>query len=152
MSDKSLKKTVNPRGTHLQIAEAIREDIKHGVYTKRLPTMTDLTHLHDVSRSVIHRALHILKEEGLLEPVQGVGWYVAGRSERRPADAVIREAITKHYQPGDKLSEAALCQLTGHSRLSIRSALARLEGQGIVSPATPRGRTILAISTDKEAS
>lgn len=134
-----------PRGSHLRVAHTIRLAVEQGTYSNRLPTMTELTRIHGVSRSVIHRALNLLKGEGLVESVQGVGWYVAGSGDLRPADVRIREEIANgRYLPGEKLpSEAELGQLTGLSRVSIRNALARLEGEGLLSPATPRGRTVV---------
>lgn len=147
--------STNPRDTHLRIAAIVRHAVEEKLpgYRKRLPTVSELSARHAVSRGVIHRALHLLKDEGLVEPVQGVAWYVAGSVDRRSTDERIRDMLTGAYQPGDKLpSEGALGSHLGLSRVSIRYALARLEGEGLISKATPRGRTILAISTDKEAS
>lgn len=155
MYNRSLKTGTVPRGTHLLVADIIRKTIELGGYTDdRLPTMRELTSIHGVSRSVVGRALNLLKDEGLVEPVQGVAWYVAGSGDHRPADVRMREMITNGtYSPGQPLpSEKKLTEQFGLSRVSIRGALARLEGEGLISKATPRGRTILAISTDKEAS
>lgn len=155
MYNRSLKTgAVVPRGTHLIVADIIRKTIELRGYTDRLPTMRELTGIHGVSRSVVGRALNLLKDEGLVEPVQGVAWYVTGSGDHRPADVRMREMITSGtYTPGQPFpSEKELTEQLGLSRVSIRGALARLEGEGLISKATPRGRTILAISTDKEAS
>lgn len=149
MSDRSS----TPRGTYLQVANTIRETIERGHYTDRLPTMRELGITHVVSRSVIHRALHLLKDQGIVEPVAGLAWYVANTGDRRPIDLRTREMIRHDYEPGDRLpGEITLAARLGVSRVSMRSALAHLEGQCIISEATPRGRIVLAISTDKEAS
>jgi DNA-binding GntR family transcriptional regulator len=39
---------------------------------------------YNVSRSTIERALATLKAEGVIESVQGAGWFVAGTGDRRP--------------------------------------------------------------------
>lgn len=139
--------SVNPRGTHLQVADAVRTAVttRREGYTGRLPSMTRLCNEHHVSRSVIHRALHRLKDEGLLEPVQGVAWYVTGTVDTRPADVRIKETLsTLGFQPGQRiLSEAELVEHLDLSRVTVRRALAQLEGQGLISAATTKGRTLL---------
>lgn len=145
----------NPRDTYLHVASVVRHSVENNLpgYCKRLPTVSELADTHAVSRNTVHRALHLLKDEGLIEPVQGVAWYVAGTVDRRTPDERIQEMLVGAFRPGDKLpSEGVLCQHLGVSRVTVRSALGRLQGRGIISEATPRGRIVLAISTDKEAS
>lgn len=154
MSNSSPSAAPAPRDTYLLIARALRAAIEQSVYTEQMPRVRDLAKAHGVSRSVIHRSLRVLRDEGLIESVQGVAWYVAGSGDRRPLDIRLRELINANdYRPGDRFpGEIGLSRQLGVSRISIRSALARLEGEGLISAATPQGRTILAISTDKEAS
>jgi DNA-binding GntR family transcriptional regulator len=145
----------NPRDTYLHIAAVVRHAVENQLpgYRKRLPTVSELADFHRVSRNTVHRALHLLKDENLIEPVQGVAWYVAGTVDQRTPDERIREMLVGAFRPGDRLpSEGKLCSQLGISRVTVRSALARLQGEGLISEASPQGRTILAISTDKEAS
>lgn len=154
MYNRSPEMDRHPRGTHELVADTIRKTIKQHIYTDRLPTMRELSGIYGVSRSVIHRALNLLRDDGLVEPVQGVAWYVTSSVDRRPADARLRDLISKGvYAPGSLLpGENQLTELLGLSRVSVRTALARLEGEGLLGEATSRGRIVLAISTDKEAS
>ena len=137
--------TSSARDTRLHIAESIRKTIQSKGYTERLPTVSEFAEMFAVSRGTIHRALHILKEEGLIEPVQGVAWYITGTVDTRPADIRVREALTElGFQKGQRiLSETELAEHLGLSRITIRRGLAHLEGEGVVSAASPKGRTLL---------
>ena len=43
-----------------------------------LPSEADLSERYDVSRVTVRRALDVLRDEGMLDSRQGVGWFVAG--------------------------------------------------------------------------
>lgn len=144
----------NPRGTHLFIADIIRQTIRLGGYREGLPSLRELMVTHAASRGVIDRALNLLKEEGLVESVKGLGWFVTGTGDRRPTEVRMREFLRSgDFAPGDTFaSENDLTARLGISRVSVRRALGILEGEGLLSKATPRGRTVLTLSTDKEES
>jgi DNA-binding GntR family transcriptional regulator len=54
------------------------------------------------------------------------------------ADAIVRAAVERRIQPGDRLLETDLARELGISRVPVREALRLLESQGIVVVA-PRG-------------
>jgi DNA-binding GntR family transcriptional regulator len=66
------------------------------------------------------------------------------RVERDPrADAVIREAIvTGRFQPNQRLVEAELTRAFGVGRSAVRTALARLEQEGLVEHERHRGARV----------
>lgn len=74
----------SPRDTYLQVSESLRQKITKGEITEELPSQAKLVDAYGVSRSTIERALSALRSEGVIEPVQGAGWYVAGTGDRRP--------------------------------------------------------------------
>ncbi|MDQ0910186.1 DNA-binding GntR family transcriptional regulator [Streptomyces canus] len=74
----------SPRGTYLEVSESLREKISKGEITEALPSQSALVSDYSVSRSTIERALATLKVEGVIESVQGAGWFVSGTGDRRP--------------------------------------------------------------------
>jgi DNA-binding GntR family transcriptional regulator len=74
----------SPRGTYLQVSDSLRQQICEGGITEALPSQAALMSAYNVSRSTIERALATLKAEGVIESVQGAGWFVAGTGDRRP--------------------------------------------------------------------
>lgn len=141
-----------PRNTHLTIVEDLRKKIQDGVYTRELPNTSELALQHAVSHSVAVRAVNILKDEGVVDAVHGVGLFVAGSTDTRPvADRIIEILRAGEYPVGALFAtETELSQRLGVSRNKLRTALARLEGQGLIAT-HGRGRTVLAIP-DKERS
>jgi len=59
-------------------ARLLRSQIEDGTITKRLPSAKTPSQEHGVSHITAERALAILKNEGLIIPVIGKGYYVAG--------------------------------------------------------------------------
>jgi len=141
-----------PRNTHLTIADDLRRKIQDGVYTRELPTTSELALQHAVSHSVAVRAVNILRDEGTLDAVQGVGLFVAGTVDTRPVTDQIIEMLRSGEFPVGALfpSETELSQRLGVSRNKLRTALARLEGQGLITT-RGRGRIVTALP-DKERS
>jgi DNA-binding GntR family transcriptional regulator len=63
----------------------------------------------------------------------------------------LRSAILNgHFEPGQRLVERKLCELTGVSRTSVREALRCLEAEGLIVNIPNRGPTVALIS-EKEA-
>jgi len=63
---------------YVQLAELLRAQIEGGTITKRLPSVKTLSQEHGVSHITAERALTRLKNDGLIVPVIGKGYYVAG--------------------------------------------------------------------------
>jgi DNA-binding GntR family transcriptional regulator len=59
-----------------QLADILREGIRDGTYTGRLPSAKTLSQEHGVSHKTTERALHALVDEGLAVAVVGKGFYV----------------------------------------------------------------------------
>ncbi|MQA77942.1 MAG: FCD domain-containing protein [Streptosporangiales bacterium] len=80
------------------------------------------------------------------------------RVERVPApirsrvtDNLRRAIISREFQPGERLIERELVEMTGVSRTSIREALRELAAEGLVSTTPNKGTAVTTLSA-KEAS
>lgn len=59
----------------------------------------------------------------------------------------LRSAITtQRFQPGERLRERELCELTGTSRTSVREALRQLESEGLVRVLANVGPVVASVS------
>ncbi|MFC4611511.1 GntR family transcriptional regulator [Streptomyces maoxianensis] len=142
----------SPRDTYLQVSESLREKIRMGEITERLPSQAKLMTEYSVSRSTIERALGALKTAGVVESVQGAGWYVAGTGDRRPLVEQVTDLLrAKSVKVGDRFpTEKELCGQFGASRSAVRSAIAELEGKGLIGKVAPRGREVRALPVSQE--
>jgi GntR family transcriptional regulator len=68
------------------IADDLRERIRTGGFTagRLLPSEANLSEEFSVSRVTVRRALEQLRESGLIDSRQGLGWFVAGDPVRQP--------------------------------------------------------------------
>ncbi|MFE3327551.1 GntR family transcriptional regulator [Streptomyces sp. NPDC059176] len=137
----------SPRGTYLEVSDSLRQKIKEGKITEALPSQAKLMSAHNVSRSTIERALAVLKSEGLIESVQGAGWYVAGTGDRRPLVEKVTDLLrAEGVKVGDPFpTEKELCEKFAASRTAVRSAIAQMEGQGLIGKGSTRGREVRAL-------
>ncbi|MGJ5832817.1 GntR family transcriptional regulator [Streptomyces ossamyceticus] len=137
----------SPRGTYLEVSDSLRQKIKGGEITEALPSQARLMSDHRVSRSTIERALGVLKSEGLIESVQGAGWYVVGTGDRRPLIERVTDLLkTEGVKVGDRFpTEKELCERFGASRTAVRSAIAQMEGQGLIGKGAAKGREVRAL-------
>ena len=62
----------------MQLGALLRAQIEDGTIAKRFPSIKTLSQEHGVSHITAERALTTLKDEGLITPVIGKGYYVAG--------------------------------------------------------------------------
>ena len=81
----------DPLPLHEQVAARIRRAIADGEAGpgERLPLATDLAAVLGVNKNTVLRALHLLRDEGLLESGRGRGITVAGTPQR---GAVLTQA------------------------------------------------------------
>lgn len=137
----------SPRGTYLQVSESLRQKIEAGEITEALPSQAALMNAYNVSRSTIERALSALKAESVIESVQGAGWFVAGTGDRRPLVERVTDLLRADgAKVGDRFpTEKELCERFGASRTAVRSAIAQMEGQGLIGKGAARGREVRAL-------
>ena len=86
----------DPTPLHEQAAAALRRAIAEGQAApgERLPPAVDLAATLGVNRNTVLRALHLLREEGLLEFRRGRGITVAGTPQRSAVLTQARELLT----------------------------------------------------------
>ena len=96
-----------PVALHDQVAADIRRAIAEGEAGpgERLPLVKDIAAVLGVNKNTVLRAMHILRDEGLLEFRRGRGITVAGTPERSAVLNRVREtvALARHhgYRPQD---------------------------------------------------
>jgi len=80
---------------HDQVAAEIRKAIAEGEAApgERLPLAKDIAAVLDVNKNTVLRALHILRDEGLLEFTRGRGITDAGSLERGLVVTRIHELV-----------------------------------------------------------
>src|SRR5271168_3639052 len=80
---------------HDQVAAEIRRAIAEGEAGpgERLPLAKDLAAVLGVNKNTVLRALHILRDEGLLDFQRGRGITVAGTAQRGVVVGRVRELI-----------------------------------------------------------
>ena len=96
-----------PAPLHDQVAAQIRRAIADGEAGpgERLPLAKDLAAVLGVNRNTVLRALHILRDEGLLEFRRGRGITVAGTPQRGAVLAQVRKLVAFASQQGYGRSE-----------------------------------------------
>src|SRR2546423_6556078 len=92
----------SPQGKHLQIAGILRREIQSGDYPAGsvMPSEPELGERFGVSRSVINRALALLRAEGLVRPQRGRGTTV------NPIPVIHRAAIRRQQREVREAGEA----------------------------------------------
>jgi DNA-binding GntR family transcriptional regulator len=71
-----------------------------------------------------------------------------GTAEDRVLDALRRLIVTGTYQPGEKLTVAALAARLGVSPMPVRAALRQLAGEGLVEADPNRGARVRVLSAE----
>ena len=106
----------DPVSLHDQVAAEIRRAIAEGeaVQGERLPPAVDLASVLDVNKNTVIRALHILRNEGLLDFTRGRGVRVVGTPQRGVVIARIDELLDFARSQGYRRDEVvALIQTHG---------------------------------------
>src|SRR5579872_3550085 len=94
---------------HDQVAAQIRRAIAAGEAApgERLPLAKDLATILGVNKNTVLRALHLLREEGLLEFRRGRGITVAGTRERSELLTQVRELLASARVHGYRKSDVS---------------------------------------------
>ncbi|WP_433340602.1 GntR family transcriptional regulator [Streptomyces sp. CA-253872] len=134
------------RGTFQRIADELRAELVDQSDGARLPSEAELTRRFGVARGTVRKALLALRDQGLIEAEQGAGWRrVRAAGDRRPL-ALKMEELVRVGAVGDVFpSEAELSAEFGASRVSVRGALAQLEGRGLLESRPGQRRRIRAL-------
>ena len=96
-----------PTPLHDQVAAEIRRAIAEGEAGpgERLPLAKDLAAVLGVNKNTVLRALHILRDEGLLDFQRGRGITVAGSAQRGAVVHRIRDLIEYCRKQGYRRDE-----------------------------------------------
>ena len=72
-----------PVPPYRQIADDLRRKIEDGTIPpgRRIPSTVEMEQEYEVARDTLRKATKVLKDEGLVESVQGMGLYVVDRSQ-----------------------------------------------------------------------
>lgn len=96
----------DPRPLHEQVAAALRRAIADGECVDRLPPARDLAAALDVNANTVLRALHTLRDEGLLEFRRGRGVRVcAGAAGRGALLALAHRLVDEAERLGYRRSD-----------------------------------------------
>lgn len=73
----------SPIPPYKQVAATLRARIKDGTIPpgRRIPSLVELETEFSVARDTLRKAVQVLKDEGLVETVTGMGTYVAGHED-----------------------------------------------------------------------
>jgi len=97
----------DPLALHDQVAAEIRRAIADGEAGpgERLPLAKDMAAVLGVNKNTVLRALHVLRDEGLLEFQRGRGITVAGTPQRSAVVKRVRELVefcrSQGYHPDE---------------------------------------------------
>lgn len=96
-----------PAPLHDQVAAQIRRAIADGEAApgERLPLAADLAAVLGVNKNTVLRALHLLRDEGLLEFRRGRGITVTGTPQRGAVLAQVRQLVEFARRHGYQRSE-----------------------------------------------
>ncbi|MCL6674456.1 GntR family transcriptional regulator [Streptomyces panaciradicis] len=153
-----MSQEASPRGTFLQVAEALKARIRADSEMTRLPSVAELMSRHGVSRGVVLRAFKVLESDGVAEPVQGGRWRVVREGEsvdRRPLVERIADVITDEGLLAGAAfpSASVLADRFGVSRPTVTKALDRLEAAGVLaSGGQGKVRIVRAVPNREERS
>jgi DNA-binding GntR family transcriptional regulator len=138
----------SPRGTYMQVAEALRQRIQSGVITDQLPSEAAIAAEFGIARTTVRRALASLEGDGIIESIAGLGRRVASDEThqapyKRVHDDLLAQMQDGRLPAGGRIpSEPTLATTYGVSRGTVRRALAVLEADGRVESRQGVGRVV----------
>ncbi|TMR14325.1 GntR family transcriptional regulator [Nonomuraea turkmeniaca] len=136
---------------YVQIADILRRRVSGLSSGHPVPSEADIQQEFGVARTTARRAIHVLREEGLVYTVQGEGAFVgtpdeAPRKQRKvPFYQQIATEIADQIKAGEYLprrpipGESALVEQYGVARETVRRAMALLREQGWIYTVAQRG-------------
>jgi DNA-binding GntR family transcriptional regulator len=149
---------ISPRGTFLNVANAVQRQIESDAQMTELPSIAELMEAHSVSRGVVLRAFAALQKDGLAEPVPGSRWRVIRSKDsrdRRPlAERLLDVFEDDALTVGAAFpSTSVLSSRFSVSRPTISKALDKLEAGGWLSAGGQgKVRTVRAVPSREEPS
>jgi GntR family transcriptional regulator len=99
------------RGDPMPLAEQVAAEIRRAIADgeagpgDRLPLAKDMAAVLGVNKNTVFRALHLLRNEGLLEFGRGHGITVAGTPEKSAIVAQVRGLVRSARRSGYRKSE-----------------------------------------------
>lgn len=144
---------------YLQIADILRHRVVALSAGHPIPSEAEIQEEFGVARTTARRAVHVLREEGLVYTVQGEGAFVgpssdAPRKKRKaPLYQQIATDLTDQIKAGKFLprrpipGETALVRQYGVARETVRRAMGLLREQGWIYTVAQRGSYV----SEKEA-
>ncbi|WP_240777942.1 GntR family transcriptional regulator [Nonomuraea basaltis] len=141
---------------YLQIADILRHRVSELSSGHPVPSEADIQQEFGVARTTARRAIHVLREEGLVYTVQGEGAFVgtpeeAPRKKRKvPLYQQIATDIADQIKAGKFLprrpipGETALVKEYDVARETVRRAMALLREQGWIYTVAQRGSYVSA--------
>ncbi|MEU3981785.1 GntR family transcriptional regulator [Streptomyces sp. NPDC026672] len=75
-----------PVPPYRQIADDLRRQIKSGAIPvgRRIPSLVELEATYGVARDTLRKAVQVLRDEGLVETVTGMGVFVVDKATEQP--------------------------------------------------------------------
>ena len=99
------------RGDPLPLAEQVAAEIRRAIAEgeagpgDRLPLAKDMAAVLGVNKNTVFRALHLLRDEGLLEFRRGHGITVSGTPEKSALVTQVRDLVRAARKSGYRKSE-----------------------------------------------
>ncbi|MFH8435122.1 GntR family transcriptional regulator [Streptomyces sp. NPDC018007] len=147
----------NPRGTFLEIADAVKAQIEANESMTELPTAAEIVREYGVSRGLALRVFQVLEKQGVAERVPGGRFRVIRQGEymdRRPlAERLVEVIVDDRLAVGEAFpSTSKLCERFGVSRPTVTKALDKMQTAGLLSEGKQgKQRTVLALPDCKES-
>ncbi len=113
-----------------QISGALRRDLEAGTFLPgdRLPSESELTRLHSVSRAVVREAIAALRSDGLVEARKGAGVFALDISAKaKPARPFDDLATARISQVIELLELRTACEIEAAALAAARRSPAQLE-------------------------
>ncbi|MEQ4718259.1 GntR family transcriptional regulator [Nonomuraea sp. B19D2] len=136
---------------YLQIAKILRERVSGLASGHPVPSEADIQQEFGVARTTARRAVHVLREEGLIYTVQGEGAFVGGPDEaprkqrkvplyQQIATDIAEQIKAGQFSPRRPIpGESALVEQYSVARETVRRAMALLREQGWIYTVAQRG-------------